>query len=113
MSKYVDGPVNAIKIEGNVGGINKNLILLMDRHMQIDDESICMDSRSIHLKQYLINKFDSYKNISTKLDFFIEDDLEIHKNKNQSDWILTYKSIYINDIRKFFYKNFIFDKKKK
>jgi len=72
----VNGPINVVRIEGDVMGIKKHAYLFMDYHMQVYDQTECHQIDSIDLNKYMINEFKKAStNPNTKdeiYDLFLE-----------------------------------------
>ena len=49
----VSGPVNVVRLEGNINNIPKVIYIVMDIHMSPNEQSECKDIRSKHIKKYL------------------------------------------------------------
>jgi hypothetical protein len=79
---YIDGPVNVIRLEGKVDGINKVLYLFADIHNSLMNQTDCNQNRSTTLNKFLVNNFDNTTS-NKKYDFFLEinpDEIITHKN---------------------------------
>jgi hypothetical protein len=101
MSKNINGPVNIIRLEGNINGINKILYVFLDLHIGLKSQTKCDDYLSDDVTKYI--KEEMLKS-DTELDFFME-----HRMTESDSNLLKYKSyrdIYIDEMEKFFYDNF-------
>src|SRR5579885_355481 len=56
--RYINGPVNVIRLEGEVAGIRKVLYVLMDIHLDVSEQSKCANLRSKDVDKFLLEKFD-------------------------------------------------------
>jgi len=92
----VSGPINLIRMEGDINGIHKVFYLFMDIHVDSHNQTECMDARSVHIKNYLVNIFDQLKNTNKTVDFFLETFPDASTN------ILPYTDIYIIQLRTMF-----------
>ena len=110
MSTFVSGPINTVRLEGQIGNINKVLYLFFDFHASMTHQTECENIRSIELKDYLIKNFDITK---SKIDFFLEIDTidGAFDDEYYSGHRMKERRIYINNLRKFFKQNFNYDKK--
>jgi len=101
MSKdiFINGPINAYNVEGNINGITKKLILFGDWHLPLDQQDDCDNVRAIDIKDYLVNIFDNIANKDKVIDFFVE--LYTYELND----LIKGKSIYINEIVKLFQKS--------
>jgi len=105
-NKFVDGPINVVRLEGTVENVNKVIYLFMDTHLPSHIESECEDPRSTPIKKFLSSNFDKLNKDKKTYDFFLES-YPIH-TKN----IFKYKDIYINQLRNFFGRSLTMDPKK-
>jgi hypothetical protein len=69
-NKFINGPINIIRIEGDISGINKVLYLMADLHIPLNKQTKCEDNTSINITDYLINKFTTQSD--KIIDFFVE-----------------------------------------
>lgn len=101
---FINGPINAFRIEGTVDNIKKVLYIYGDIHLYANDQTQCDSIKSIEMKDYLMRGFN--KSDKT-IDFFLE---------IQPSYINTikhkYRHHYILTLRYFFMKCFNFDIKK-
>ncbi len=111
--KQISGPINVIRMEGNIHGIHKVLYLFMDWHENIHNQSECVNVFSKDLNKYLAENFYKLNGTSTKYDFFMEvrptdiiPPIEIGTRN------LIPKKIYISQVIKFFSSVFTYDKEK-
>jgi hypothetical protein len=74
--KAISGPINIIRLEGNINNITKILYLFMDIHQSVDRQTECQDIRSINTTNFIIDKLDEYKKEypDKMFDVFIERD---------------------------------------
>ena len=94
----ISGPINIVRVEGSINGINKVLYLFFDWHVK---ETKCSDYRSIDIVQ-LFDKFTNEAiNFKNEWDLFIEDDVNYVYNKSLVEKT-NYVSIYILELRNFF-----------
>ena len=107
MSTFVSGPINTVRLEGQVGNINKVLYLFFDDHRDVSYQSECPDIRAIEFKNYLIKNFDKTEQ---KIDFFMETYTIYGVFSTYTKYALQRKGNYLDTIRKFFQQNFNFDK---
>lgn len=91
---YINGPLNAVRIEGEVYGIKKVLYIFMDYHNYITKQTKCPSFVSIDFVNYLASEF---QNLDNELDFFMEIGItNLNYYKSQ------YKDRYIDEVAKFF-----------
>ena len=67
---HINGPVNIVRLEGNVGGVNKVIHLFMDFHMQVNQQTECDNVRNIDVDKFLVKLFDENK--GKIYDLFVE-----------------------------------------
>ncbi|AVG45804.1 hypothetical protein [Acanthamoeba polyphaga mimivirus] len=105
--KNVNGPVNVVRMEGQVDGINKIIYLFMDIHIPIEYQSECENIYSQDINLYLAENFKKMSETNKIYDFFLEmrpTHLSI-KDPN----IYVEREIYIAQVMKFFHKIFNYD----
>ena len=87
---FVNRPVNAFRMEGNIGGINKVIYLFGDYHVDVTYQTECEIMEAIEMKDYLLKKFrNSEKN---NIDFFMEaepNDISIKMNTNRQKYFIS------------------------
>lgn len=98
----LNGPVNYCCLEGNFNGIKKKITLFMDIHKKLDEQTRCKTFDSIDISHYMYKKI---KNTNTKLDFFLEIDLDELKSKQTNK-----RDIYIKEIFELFKSEFVIGK---
>lgn len=97
----ISGPINVIRMEGNINNINKVIHIFFDYHASLYLETECNNYENINIVNYLYNIFTK----TTKtIDFFME-----IKNSSIKKEISPYKNIYITNIAKL-YNRSKFDK---
>lgn len=95
---YINGPTNFAHLSGSINGINKNIFLFSDTHLDINDQTRCDSFDSIDISQYL---YKLIKNSKEQLDFFLEiRQSEISKSLSNK------RDIYINDVIEMFKSEF-------
>lgn len=99
----ISGPINLIRMEGNINGINKVFYIFMDIHADPHSQTECMDARTVHIRNYLVNAFDQLANTDRTVDFFLE------AFPDTSTDIVAYSDIYLGQLRKMFELIFKFD----
>ena len=52
--KFVNGPINAARLEGTVSGVHKVLYTFMDYHAPVTKQTQCDDYNSIELVRYVV-----------------------------------------------------------
>jgi hypothetical protein len=96
---FVNGPINVVRLEGNVHNIKKVLYVLFDVHMDIDWQTKCDDINSIDISKYIRKQI---KNTSCdSIDLF----LEIYPNIAQTN-ADNFTRKYILDAHSLFRKKF-------
>jgi hypothetical protein len=99
MPHYINGPTNFAHLSGSINGINKEIYLFFDSHLDINNQTRCESFDSIDISQYL---YKLIKNSKTELDFF----LEIRQSEiNQP--LSNKRDIYIKEVDELFKSEFI------
>lgn len=102
--RFVNGPINAIRLEGKVAGIDKVVYLFMDRHDAIYEQTKCTNVFAKDISQYLLDMMFQIKETGLTYDFFIETTVtNINTTKSRSRKYER-KQIYINDTEDMFAK---------
>ncbi len=102
MSKNINGPINIIRLEGEINKIKKVLYVFMDIHMTLGNQTKCEDILSDDVTKYI--KTEMLKNTEKTIDFFME-----HRLSETGDNLIKYskyRDMYIEEMEKFFYSNF-------
>ena len=106
-NKFVNGPINAFRLEGKIGDIEKIIYIFMDIHEPIYSQTKCPNIRNEDITSFFQKNFDNISKTNKIFDFFFE----IHPSdvlKNPT----TRKLKYINEINDLFIKSFNFDPEK-
>lgn len=70
---FVSGPINTVRLEGEVNGIKKIIYIMMDVHFEPDRQTECDDVRSTSVREYIVKQLDSAKKNNNKMyDIFFE-----------------------------------------
>lgn len=109
----INGPINVVRMEGEINKIHKVVYIFMDIHLDTKDQTDCSDNNSIDIVKYFKNSFENL-NGNKIYDFFIEVfptylDYGTEKrcySKNDEELI------YLEKVWKFFYENVKFEKNK-
>jgi len=100
-SKFINGPVNVVRLKGRVDGRDKIVYLFMDIHEMPNKQTECKNIRSKDIKDYFISNFDSITKSDKKYDFLMEiKPTLIHKNNG------TKRGRYVDRILKIFRNEF-------
>ncbi len=105
-TKLVNGPINAVRLEGEINGIKKVLHIFMDFHLDEPYQNECENIRATEFRDYIVQSFDKKKDSKKTYDFFFE----IMPTKIQEFKDYPFKGKYIKQITKIFSKAFV-DKK--
>ena len=95
----VNGPVNMVRLEGEINGIQKVLYVIMDIHLDEREQKECPEEDNIDLHHYLKMQFEQSKKTGKKYDFFLEISPPSLRPNSYSSIM---KQIYILQTRKFF-----------
>lgn len=96
----VNGPVNAIRLEGQINGVNKIVYLFADCHQSISNETKCDSFVSIDFVKFFYETMEK-TNKEINFDFFFEnysnvDMFEQYKYSNYA-----HREKYLDEIRKY------------
>lgn len=94
----INGPINAVEMEGYVNGIKKRIVFMMDVHISVNHQTECPDIYAEDVRNYLLKLFKKKSN--TTFDFFFE----ITPYQLRSWKVNEEKNIYISNIEKLFKK---------
>lgn len=112
-TRQISGPINIVRLEGNVNNVHKVIYLFMDDHIPVSKQTECKNIFSSDVQKYFANSFYQLsKNNDRIYDFF----LEIHPtkllNQDKKHTKAEPKERYIDEMMKFFRKIFNYDKRK-
>ena len=99
MSKTINGPINVVRLEGEINKIKKVLYVFMDVHISLKSQTKCEDQMSDDVTAYI--KKELIKT-DKPIDFFMEHRL----SENNMTQYMSYRDMYIEEMEKFFYTNF-------
>lgn len=69
---FIDGPVNTLRLEGEINGIKKVLWIMGDYHLEVEKQYKCEDIRSQNIVKFLVQNFDKMSEGDKTYDFFLE-----------------------------------------
>lgn len=98
----INGPVNVIRLEGELSGVKKSVYLFGDFHLETCKQTECDDLYSLDFHKYLAYKFDSLKKNKIKYDLFFETRIEHQRNVSNKKYV---HDKYIDQTDKLFAKN--------
>lgn len=104
MTQYINGPVNYIQLKGEIHGVSKNILLFMDSHKLINNQTQCDSYESDDISHYLYKKIKYAKD---ELDFFME-----IRNSQIKEFKTNKRDIYMKDVINMFKTEFIVEKDK-
>lgn len=94
---FVNGPLNVMRLEGNIFGIHKIIYLFMDYHLEPNDQRQCPTINSIDIIKYLHKTFLKIDN-AEQFDFFYE----MYKKESQAHSLIpNRKQMYIEEVSKY------------
>lgn len=111
----INGPVNVIRLEGQIHNIKKVIYLFMDYHINVMSQTECENIFSVDVQKYFVDNFYRLSNETNKMyDFFLEIyPSELANNiHEQTKPKKEYKDKYIEEVVKIFRKIFKYDSKK-
>lgn len=110
----INGPVNTIRMEGEVDGVRKVIYIMMDHHYELDMQTECDNIYSRDIDNYLAEMFLGLNGSSRMYDFFLEihpTDLQNVKYGMDYNTEINQRFKYIREVSKLFRKLFDFDLK--
>lgn len=106
----INGPINIIRLEGNIHGIQKVIYLFMDYHMDVTNQTECSNIFSEDVQKYFANTFYELNDNGKIYDFFLEIyPTELAKRKLVVAKQTDHRDMYIEEVVKFFKKIFRYD----
>lgn len=99
-NNYINGPLNVVRLEGDINGVNKVLYVFMDMHYPVQSQTKCPGVVAKDIVYYFIDEF--IKTEDKTIDFFLEyrkDDMENAIKNNTID--NASHSQYISEVTKF------------
>lgn len=94
--KFINGPTNYAKLKGMINGVEKEIHIFFDKHLDLDEQTECDSFNSIDISYYLYNLI---KETKTSLDFFMEIGITQLEDKN---YISNKREKYIKEVMKLF-----------
>ena len=98
----VNGPVNAVRLEGTINNIHKVLYIFMDVHINVSSQTMCNNFNSLDFTQYLVKMFKKSTD-ERRIDLFSEISLPDIQSKTRP-----YRGRYIDELNRYMkskYKN--------
>lgn len=98
MPEFINGPTNFAHLKGIINGIEKDIYLFFDKHLDINNQTRCKSFDSIDISYYLYTIIEKSKDF---LDFFME-----IRTSQLEKTITNKKDIYINEVINLFKSEF-------
>ena len=98
--EFINGPINYAKLKGIINGIEKEIHIFFDKHLDLNEQTECESFNSIDISYYLYNLI---KESNEPFDFFMEIGIKQLKDNNISNK----REIYIKEVIKLFKSEFI------
>jgi len=112
-TKQINGPINVVRLEGNISGIDKTIYVFMDQHYGIQIQTECENVFSMDIQQYFARNFETLNKVDRMYDFFLEImPTRIQDFSPNLSSRINYRHIYINQVAKLFNKLFVYDSDK-
>ena len=111
-SEQINGPINVIRLEGNINSIKKIIYVFMDVHMPVNMQTTCESIYSEDIVKYLATNFKNLNSSDKTYDFFLEiypTTLQNIKYGYDYSMDVNLKEKYAWEIFKFFKKIFVYD----
>ena len=104
--RLINGPVNVIRMQGNIGNVKKTVYLFMDYHTKVEDQTECNGLFTTDVHKYFVEMMERLNEKNKKYDFFVEiHPYELKKKKHkqsQSGIIIKNKNNYIEQVVQLF-----------
>ena len=114
-AKQINGPINIIRMEGNVNNIKKVIYIFMDQHINLSQQTECNNVFAKDIDTFFAENFSKLNDSDTIYDFF----LEIMPTSTQNvkygynfESNVNYRDIYIIEVVKLFRKLFNYEPSK-
>ena len=110
--KEINGPVNVVRLEGDVNGIKKVIYLFMDFHADVMFQTSCENIFAKDIQLYLAESFRDLNKTNKMYDFFLETwwmETQNVKYGYSREVDINPKEKYIEEVMKFFRKVFQYD----
>jgi hypothetical protein len=110
--KQINGPVNIVRMEGEVGGVRKVIYILMNIFYPLHLQTECDNIFSRDISNYLVQVFHGLNGSSRMYDFFLQIDptnLQNIKFGMPYNSEINPKPVYMDQVLKLFRKLFVFD----
>ena len=114
MSTQINGPINVVRMEGEIDNVKKCIYIFMDIHYQLDQQLECDDVFAQDVNVYFAEKFLELNESNKKFDFFMEIypiDLKNLSYIFRTPFDANHRAIYIIQVVKLFRKFFNYDSK--
>ena len=98
MKENINGPVNYVRLEGEINSIKKVFYIFMDKHFDLEKQTRCNNFDSKDISNYLYRKI---KKTKTPIDFFME-----IRNEQIIQPISNRRGVYIEDAINLFKSEF-------
>lgn len=102
IQNFIRGPINYCCMKGKIDGVEKKIILFMDEHYGLLEQTRCDTFDSIDISHHMYNEI---KNTNEELDFFLEITLDEIKSKQTNK-----RDIYIKELFEMFKSEFVVEK---
>ena len=96
--EFINGPTNFACLNGTFAGVQKEIYVFFDKHLDLDDQTRCKSFNSIDISYYL---YTLIKESKENLDFFME-----IRTSQLDKQITNKKDIYINEVINLFISEF-------
>lgn len=93
----INGPMNAVRLEGEVFGIKKSVLVFFDFHLDVSVQTQCADYESIDIEKYL---YEIIKKSPKPIDLFFEYQKTMILHNQNNNHTSTQKDKYIRQTNK-------------
>lgn len=106
MEILINGPINVLRLEGNINNIQKIIYLFADVHIKKENETKCESNDSIDIVDFYNASFKNIANFDKYYDFFFEigmnetGSLDVENEKNNNKYIVRVKTLFLKNLNK-------------
>ena len=114
MSTQINGPINVVRMEGEIDNVKKCIYIFMDTHYDLGQQLECDDVFAKDVNVYFAEKFRELNESDKKFDFFLEIRPTNLQNVSHGFSVsvdANHRTIYIGQVMKLFRKFFNYDPK--
>jgi hypothetical protein len=114
-AKQINGPINIIRMEGEINNTKKVIYMFMDQHYELIEQTECENVFAKDIDTFLAENFSKLNDSDRIYDFFLElmpSNIKNVKYGFNFESELNYRDIYIAEVMKLFRKLFKYNPNK-